>query len=295
MSEPRTALAVTRLGKRYRRGWALRDCTFALPAGRICALVGPNGAGKSTLLALAAGLLTPGAGTLVRPAGQSVAYVAQERPLYPGFTVAEALRLGQELNPGWDRAAAEQVLARGGFPESARIGSLSGGQRTRVALALALGKRPGLLLLDEPMAELDPLARHELMGLLMAEAAEHGTTVLMSSHVIAELAEACDFLVLLAGGRVRLAGDIEELLAAHRVLVGPADPAGPPAGHLVVEQRAAGRQLTALVRTGGAVPPPWEASAPSLEELVLGHLRAPDAPALLTADARVEELVEVGG
>ncbi|PYC88228.1 ABC transporter ATP-binding protein [Streptomyces tateyamensis] len=295
MTEPRTALTVTRLGKRYRRGWALRDCSFALPAGRICALVGPNGAGKSTLLAMAANLLTPSAGTLERPDGQRVAFVAQDRPLYPGFTVAESLRLGRELNPSWDQAAAEQVLAAGDFPTSARIGSLSGGQRTRVALALALGKRPDLLLLDEPMAELDPLARRELMGHLLGQAAEYGTTVLMSSHVIAELSEACDFLVLVADGAVRLAGDIEELLAAHQVLVGPGEAAEWLAGQVVVERREAGRQLTSLVRAAGPVPPPWQAGPPSLEELVLGHLRGQGAPALLTDEARVNEMVEVGG
>ncbi|GAA1942617.1 ABC transporter ATP-binding protein [Kitasatospora viridis] len=294
MTEPGTALAVTGLGKRYRRGWALRECSFALPAGRICAVVGPNGAGKSTLLAMAAGLLAPSAGTLER-AAERVAYVPQDRSLYPRFTVADVLRLGRELNPAWDQAKAEQVLASGGFPTSARIGSLSGGQRTRVSLALALGKRPDLLLLDEPMADLDPLARHELMGLLLAEAGEQGTTVVMSSHVIAELAESCDFLVLLSGGRVQLAGDVEELLALHRIVVGPADAAGTLADHLVVARRESGRQLTALLRTGAPVPPPWQATAPNLEELVLEHLRAQGAPPLLTDEARVAELVEVGG
>ncbi|MFE9421694.1 ABC transporter ATP-binding protein [Kitasatospora sp. NPDC006697] len=294
MTEPQVALAVRGLGKRYRRGWALRECSFALPAGRICALVGPNGSGKSTLLAMAAGLLTPTAGAVARSV-ERVSFVPQERALYQGFTVAEVLRMGRELNPGWDQSKAEQVLAAGGFPSGARIGALSGGQRTRVSLALALGARPELLLLDEPMAELDPLARHELMGVLMAEAAEHGTTVLMSSHVIAELAEACDFLVLLSAGQVRLAGDIEELLARHRMLTGPAEAAGTLAAARVVARREAGRQLTALVRMAGPVPPPWEGGVPSLEELVLEHLRAGEAPALLTAEARIEELVEVGG
>ncbi|WP_035841970.1 ATP-binding cassette domain-containing protein [Kitasatospora azatica] len=293
MTELHPALAAHGLGKRYRRGWALRDCTFRLPAGRICALVGPNGAGKSTLLALAAGLLTPTDGRIERPAGAGLAYVAQDKPLYPGFRVAEILRMGQELNPGWDQAKAELVLADGGFPLSARVGSLSGGQRTRVSLALALGQRPDLLLLDEPMADLDPLARHQVMGLLMAEAAERGLTVLMSSHVIAELQEACDYLVLMARGQVRLAGDIEELLAAHRVLVGPQTAAAALAGHLVVEARETGRQLTALVRPSGPVADPWETTAPTLEELLLAHLRAQDAPALLTAEAQAEQPMEV--
>jgi ABC-2 type transport system ATP-binding protein len=292
-NEPPAALTVTGLGRHYRRGWALRECSFRLPAGRICALVGPNGAGKSTLLAIAAGLLAPTEGTLAPAADLDVGFVAQDKPLYPGFTVADTLRMGRELNPRWDQAKAELVLADAGFPQTARVGSLSGGQRTRVSLALALGRRPGLLLLDEPMADLDPLARHQLMGLLMAEAAEHGTTVLMSSHVIAELAEACDYLVLMGGGRVRLAGDIEELLAAHRVLVGPVGEAAALAGHVVVASREAGRQLTALVRPSGPVPEHWRTIAPTLEELVLAHLRTQDAPALLTDEARAEQSVEV--
>src|SRR5690242_13925507 len=210
-----TAIEATGLGKRFGRrgGWALRDCAFRLPAGRVCAVVGPNGAGKSTLLALAAGLLPATEGRL-RVLGASpatarprVGYVAQDKPLYPQLTIAEILRMGADLNPGhWDAAAAEHVVAGGDLDPRARIRSLSGGQRTRVALALALGKRPELLLLDEPMADLDPLARHELMGTLMAQAAQYGTTVLMSSHIVSELAESCDHLLLLTGGRIRLGG-----------------------------------------------------------------------------------------
>ncbi|MCX4746255.1 ABC transporter ATP-binding protein [Kitasatospora sp. NBC_01287] len=296
MTEQHPAVAAYGLGKRYRRGWALRDCGFRLPAGRICALVGPNGAGKSTLLALTAGLLsgTEGrievAGRVPRPGGSpGTAFVAQEKPLYPGFTVAELLRLGRELNPGWDEERAQVALADGGFPASAKVGSLSGGQRTRVALALALGKRPELLILDEPMADLDPLARHQLMGLLLAEAADRGMTVLMSSHVIAELREVCDYLLLLAGGRVRLAGDTDELLAAHRLVIGPRSAAESLAGHQLVESRGGGRQLTALVRPQGPLDERWDASEPTLEELLLAHLRAPEVPPLLTAEARVPE------
>lgn len=189
-----TAIEAADLGRRYgRRGaWALRDCAFRLPAGRVCAVVGPNGAGKSTLFALAAGLMAPTEGEL-RVLGTSpadarprVGYVAQAKPLYPQLTVAETLRMGADLNPGrWDAAGAERIVAGGDLDPGARIRSLSGGLRTRVALALALGKRPELLLLDEPMADLDPLARHDLMGVLMGTAAEHGTTIAMSSHVVA--------------------------------------------------------------------------------------------------------------
>ncbi|MFE0737769.1 ABC transporter ATP-binding protein [Streptomyces sp. NPDC058855] len=267
------ALAAGLLGLRYggrRGGWALRECDFALPAGRVCALVGPNGAGKSTLLALAAGLLRPTEGHVTAPARERIAYVAQDKPLHPRLSVADTLRMGRELNPGrWDESAARRVLADTLDPHSL-VRDLSGGQRTRVALALALGKRPELLLLDEPMADLDPLARHQLMGLLMADAAEHGTTVVMSSHHLTELEGACDHLLLLAGGRVRLDGPVDDLLAAHTLLTGPVADLAP---HTVVESRTTGRQLTALVRHEGPVESPWETTAPSLEDLLLAHLR----------------------
>ncbi|MFJ3800088.1 ABC transporter ATP-binding protein [Streptomyces sp. NPDC090088] len=289
-----TAIAASALGKRFGRrgGWALRDCAFRLPAGRVCAVVGPNGAGKSTLLALAAGLLGATEGELTvlgtTPAGARtrVGYVAQDKPLYPQLTVAETLRMGADLNPGhWDAAAAEQVVSGGDLDPKSRIRALSGGQRTRVALALALGKRPELLLLDEPMADLDPLARHELMGTLMVQAAQHGTTIAMSSHVVAELEESCDHLLLIGGGRVRLAGEIDELLAAHTRVGADADADLAP--HTVVESRATGRQLSALIRPAGPLPGDWRTTAPSLEELVLAHLRNPAAPALTTTEETV--------
>ncbi|MGW2417670.1 ABC transporter ATP-binding protein [Streptomyces sp. NPDC001709] len=292
-----TAIEATGLGKRFGRrgGWALRNCAFRLPAGRVCAVVGPNGAGKSTLLALAAGLLPPTEGQ-VRVLGTSpaaarprVGYVAQDKPLYPQLTIAEILRMGADLNPGhWDTAVAEHVVAAGDLEPGARIRSLSGGQRTRVALALALGKRPELLLLDEPMADLDPLARHELMGTLMAQAAQYGTTIAMSSHVVAELEDSCDHLLLVGDGGIRLAGEIDDLLAVHRRVSGAADPAA-LGGHAVVESRVTGRQLTALIRPAGPLPAHWRTSAPSLEELVLAHLRNPEAPAFTTAPAVTEE------
>ncbi|MGW2018696.1 ABC transporter ATP-binding protein [Streptomyces sp. NPDC001927] len=280
-----TALSTEGLGKRYggRGGggrWALKDCSFALPTGRVCALVGPNGAGKSTLLALAAGLLRPTEGTLRAPAREQLAYVAQDKPLYPQLTVAETLRMGRELNPDrWDGAIADRVVAAGPLDPGARIRTLSGGQRTRVALALALGKRPELLLLDEPMADLDPLARHELMGVLMADAAERGTTVVMSSHILTELEGACDHLLLVDDGRVRLDGTIDDLLAAHVLLRGPVADLAP---HTVVDSRTTGRQLTALVRREGRVEGPWETTQPTLEDLLLAHLRASKTPETTT-------------
>ncbi|MEU4213604.1 ABC transporter ATP-binding protein [Streptomyces sp. NPDC026206] len=293
----RTALEAVGLGVRYRRDRALRDCSFRLPAGRVCALVGPNGAGKSTLLALAAGLRRPTEGRLrvlggepadpgVRP---RVAYLAQDKPLYASFTVADTLRMGRALNPGrWDQAAAERLVHAGNLSPHARVGSLSGGQRTRVALALAFGKRPELLLLDEPMSDLDPLVRHETMAALMTEAAENSTTVVMASHVLAELEGVCDYLLLISGGRVRLAGEVEDLVFAHRLVMGRYEDAGTPrefAAHTIVEARTTGRQLTALIRHDGPVRGHWETAEPSLEELILAHLRAPGAPALITPSA----------
>ncbi|MGW5397531.1 ABC transporter ATP-binding protein [Streptomyces sp. NPDC003952] len=278
-----TVIEAEGLGLRYGRrgGWALRDCSFRLPEGRICALVGPNGAGKSSLLTIAAGLVSPTEGYLRSVPREELAFVAQEKPLYPQLTVSETLRMGRELNPGrWDASRAEQIVEAGNLDPHAKVRTLSGGQRTRVALALALGKRPGLLLLDEPMADLDPLARHHLMGTLMADAAENGTSAVMSSHILTELEGACDHLLLVDGGRIRLSGPIDEVGAAHVLVTGPAAAREELAAHTVVEARTTGRQLTALVRPRGPVDSgTWQTTHPSLEELLLAHLRAPEAPA----------------
>ncbi|MFF8371441.1 ABC transporter ATP-binding protein [Streptomyces lydicus] len=302
MSEPNSwAVEARGLGKKYRRGWALEDCSFRLPAGHICALVGPNGAGKSTFLGAATRLVQPTTGSLklfgvpvTDPAVlERFAFLAQDKPLYPRFTVAETLRLGRELNPRWDQALAERIVRSGNVPLAARIGTLSGGQRTRVAFALAFGKRPELLLLDEPMSDLDPLARHELSGLLMAEAAEHGTTVLMSSHMLSEMEDMCDYLVVLAEGRLRMAGQTEELVPAHMLVTGVAGgDSGVPdellRQHTVVESRVSGRQFSALVRPRGPLSDSWEALVPSMEEVLLACLRSPDAPVLITDEARID-------
>ncbi|BFO22725.1 ABC transporter ATP-binding protein [Streptomyces sp. KM77-8] len=280
------AIETDALGRRYgrRAAWALRDCSFRLPAGRVCAIVGPNGAGKSTLMAITVGLLAHTEGTIAvlgtdpASARSRVGFVDQDKPLYRQLTVAETLRMGADLNPSrWDADAAERIVDGGDLDRGKRIGSLSGGQRTRVALALALAKRPELLLLDEPMADLDPLARRELMGLLLGQAAEHGTTIVLSSHVVSELEDSCDHLLLLGGGRVRLAGEIDDLLAAHSRVSVPADTDLFP--HDVIESRTTGRQLSALVRPAVPLPADWRAGPPTLEELVLSYLRNPEARA----------------
>ncbi|MFE9434032.1 ABC transporter ATP-binding protein [Streptomyces sp. NPDC006640] len=289
-THPGVAVEAHGLTVRYgrRSAAALDDCSFRLPAGRVSALVGPNGAGKSTLLAAAAGLVRPAAGTLTvlgagpAEARERVAYLSQNKPLHTQLTIAETLRLGAELNPArWDSSCAATIVEQGSLDPGTKVRRLSGGQRTRVALALALGKRPDLMLLDEPMADLDPLARHELLGTLMADAAERGTTVLMSSHIVSELADACDHLLLLGGGRIRLGGGLDDLLLAHTLVTGRGTPAD-LAPHLVVESRAAGRGLAALIRKDGPVDDRWQTEQPSLEELLLAHLRSPATPALLT-------------
>ncbi|MEV0644284.1 ABC transporter ATP-binding protein [Phytomonospora sp. NPDC050363] len=278
------ALEARALGKKYRRAWGLRDCTFQLPTGRVSALVGPNGAGKSTLMALAAGLLRPTEGEVTvfgntpdgRGSPDGLAFLGQDKPLYPTFTVAEMLRAGRELNTGWDQEYAEGLIAEARVPLNAKIGSLSGGQRTRVALALALGRRPRLLMLDEPLADLDPLAREDVMRTLMAEVAETGMTVLLSSHVLAELEEVCDHLVLIVDGSVAISGDVDELLAGHRLLIGAKPAGGMDFGpHTVVQARTTPRQATVLLRTTEPVDlPDWDSDQPNLEELVLSYLRA---------------------
>ncbi|QYX79499.1 ABC transporter ATP-binding protein [Streptomyces akebiae] len=294
-----SAIEARGVGRKYRRGWALRDCSFRLLAGRICGLVGPNGAGKTTLMAIAANLLKPTTGTLrvfgaapeSAEATRRTAFLAQEKPLFRRFTVAETLRMGRELNLGWDQRAAEDIVRAGNVPLDAKIGTLSGGQRTRVAFAVSFGKRPDLLLLDEPMSDLDPLVRHELMGTLLAEAAERGTTVLMSTHMLAELENTCDYLLVIAGGRLRLAGEVDELRTSHAVLTGVhSDGRTPPelAYHTVVETRTSGRQFTSLIRPDGPLTGgPWEASTPNLEELLLAYLRSPEAPPLISPSSYV--------
>ena len=166
-----SAVETSRLGKRYGHTWALRDCTLAIPAGRVVALVGPNGAGKTTLLHLAVGLAAPSTGAInvlgnVTPGSDEalsrVGFVAQDTPLYPGFRVAETVRLVGSLSDRWDEADARRRIAAAGIPLDRRVGRLSGGQRAQVALAVALARHPELLVLDEPVARLDPLARHEI-------------------------------------------------------------------------------------------------------------------------------------
>ncbi len=216
-------LVATGLGKRFGRRWALSDCTLTIPSGRVVGLVGPNGAGKTTLLHLAVGLTTPDAGTievLGDPPGDrprqlaKVGFVAQDTPTYSSFTVAEHLRLGAWLNPTWDAVTAEERIDRIGIDRRQRAGRLSGGQRAQLALTLAVAKRPQLLVLDEPVASLDPLARREFLDGIAEIVSEQGISVVFSSHLVDDVERVCDHLVVLVDSKVRVAGDINELLAA---------------------------------------------------------------------------------
>src|SRR5262245_37381911 len=245
------------LGKRYGRRWALTDCTLDLPAGRVVGLVGPNGAGKTTLLNLAVGLLAPTSGTIRVCGGHpasgpaqlaKVGFVAQDAPTYAGLSVADHLRLGARLNPGWDDALARRRIKRLGLDPAQRAGKLSGGQRAQLALTLGVAKRPELLLLDEPVSSLDPLARREFLQDLMEAVAEHELTVVLSSHLVSDLERVCDHLIVLVASRVQLAGDIDTLLAAHHRLTGARrDPASLPADQYVVSASHTDRQSTLLV------------------------------------------------
>ena len=285
-------IEATGLSKRFGRTWALRDCSIHVPAGKIAGLVGPNGAGKSTFLNMTAGLLSPTSGD-IRVFGRSprsdllvlldrVGFVAQDTPLYPNFTVADTVTFGGRLNRRWNKAAVEQRLNRLEIPFNKRIGKLSGGQRAQVALAMALGKRPELLLLDEPVARLDPLARREFLRGLTSAVADEGTTVLLSSHVIGDLERVCDYLVIIASGQVQVAGEIDSLLASHHLLVGPrlANGRRPP-GVEVVKAEHTERQTSLWVRgSTPLLPEGWREAPLSLEDLVITYLSVPGAGTL---------------
>ena len=284
-----TVLQTRGLGKRYRRRWALSDCTLDIPAGRVAGLVGPNGAGKTTLLHLATGLLRPTTGTIevlggpppARPAQLArVGFVAQDTPTYAHLTVADHLRLGAHLNPGWDAATARDRIEHLGLDPGQRAGKLSGGQRAQLALTLAIAKRPELLILDEPVASLDPLARREFLRGLMETVVDQELSVVLSSHLVADLERVCDYLIVLVGSRVQLAGEVDRLLATHHLLTGPRrDPGTLPASQHVISASHTDRQTTLIVRTDAAVhDPAWTVSPVGLEDLVLAYMSQTGQP-----------------
>ncbi|MFJ1901688.1 MULTISPECIES: ABC transporter ATP-binding protein [unclassified Streptomyces] len=274
------------LGKKYKQRWALQHCDLDVPAGRVVGLVGPNGAGKSTLLNLASGMLTPTAGTIEvcggRPAEDveqlaKVGFVAQDTPTYASLSVADHLDFGQRLNPNWDDAVARDRIRRLGLDPKQRAGKLSGGQRAQLALTLGIAKRPELLILDEPVAALDPLARREFMQDLMEAVAEHEMSVVLSSHLVSDVERTCDYVIVLVDSQVQVAGDIDDLVASHHRLTGPRrDPATLPSGQHVISASHTDRQTTLLVRTETAVhDPSWSVTPLGLEDIVLAYMTRP--------------------
>jgi len=291
------AIEARALGKRYGRRWALADCTLTIPAGHVAGLVGPNGAGKTTLISLATGMLAPTTGTVEvlggRPAagpGQlaRVGYVAQDTPTYAGLSVADHLRLGAHLNPRWDAAMARARIEQLGLDPKQKAGKLSGGQRAQLALTVALAKRPELLILDEPVASLDPLARREFLQSLLEAVVDQGLSVVLSSHLVADLERACDYLIVLIGSRVQIAGEVDHLLDTHHLLTGPRrDPARIPEDLQVISASHTDRQTTLTVRTEGPIhDPAWTVSKIGLEDLVLAYMSR-------TADAARRPALEV--
>jgi ABC-2 type transport system ATP-binding protein len=274
------AIVADHAGKRYGRRWALQDCSLEIPAGRVVGLVGANGAGKTTLLHLVVGLLTPTAGNVTTLGGvpgatpdalARVGFLAQDAPVYASLSVKDHLKLGARLNTGWDGDAAEARIDELELDRKQRAGTLSGGQRAQLALTLAVCKRPELLVLDEPVAGLDPLARREFLKWLMRDVTEHDMTVLLSSHLLADIERVCDYLVVLASSHVRLAGDADDLLAHHRRLVGPRRDA--PPGVDVIDESHTERQSTFVVRTSQPIiDPAWSVQEIGLEDLVLAYL-----------------------
>jgi ABC-2 type transport system ATP-binding protein len=273
------------LGKRYRRTWAVRDCDLTVPAGRVTALVGPNGAGKTTLLRILAGLTAPTAGTATvlgavpgsPRARAAVSAIDQTVPLYRHLRVADQLAAARALNDEWDADLAGHRLSALGIATSARVGKLSGGQQAQLALTMALARRPRLLLLDEPLASLDPLARQDVLGWLMTCVAEDGLSVVFSSHVIAELERVASYLVVLSAGRIQVAATVDSLLDTHLALIGPASEVDDLYKQVeIVTAQRAGRQALVLARAGAA-PRGWVSRPVTMEELVLGYLREPAA------------------
>ncbi len=271
------------LGKRYGRRWALNECTLSIPSGHVVGLVGPNGAGKSTLLNLAVGLLTPTQGSLSvfgkEPAIDSdqlgrVGFVAQDTPTYAALSISDHLKLGSRMNPRWDNSLAEARIRQLGLDLRQKAGKLSGGQRAQLALTLAIAKRPEILILDEPVASLDPLARREFLQILMETVAEGDVSVVLSSHLVADIERVCDYLVVLVSSRVQLTGELEDLLASHHRLLGPRTQAGATIeNQYVIEASHTERQSTVLVRSDGPVlDPSWTIEPVSLEDLVLAYM-----------------------
>jgi ABC-2 type transport system ATP-binding protein len=286
-SEP--ALRTDRLGRRYGRVWGLRDCTLEVPTGAVVGLVGPNGAGKTTLLEMITGLLKPTEGQIsvfgeTSRAGTAqtlarVGYVAQDHPLYRDFSVADLFQLGRAMNLRWDQGLATARMDALGIPLDRKVRQLSGGQRAQVSLTMALAKRAPLLVLDEPLSSLDPVARLEFMREVMVAAVGTGLTVIMSSHVVSELERFCDWLVVLAHGYLQLAGPADDLIAAHWLFtVARATPDAELPGR-VIHRSDSDRHSAVLVRADPVrvaveARAGWHAEPAGFEQLVMAYLQS---------------------
>ncbi|HEY7224180.1 MAG TPA: ABC transporter ATP-binding protein [Micromonosporaceae bacterium] len=271
------------LSKRYGQREALTDCTLEVPPGHVVGLVGPNGAGKTTLLKIACGMLAPTAGSIEvlgdKPAAgpaqlARVGYVAQDTPVYASLSVADHLRFGATMNPRWDAALARARIDQLGLDLKQKAGKLSGGQRAQLALTVAVAKRPELLILDEPVASLDPLARRDFLRHLMESVAENGTSVILSSHLVSDLERVCDYLVVLVASRVQLAGETEHLLEQHhRIVCTRRKEKDLPSGVEVILAEHTDRQSTFIVRSQTELPSgDWSARRLELEDLVLTYM-----------------------
>jgi ABC-2 type transport system ATP-binding protein len=271
------------LGKRYRGRWALSDCTLSVPARHVVGLVGPNGAGKSTLMHLMTGLASATTGSVEVAGGRPdsgpaqlarVGFVAQDTPTYARLSVADHLRLGAHLNRTWDTAFATARIRHLDLDPAQKAGRLSGGQRAQLALTMAIAKRPELLILDEPVASLDPLARRAFLEDLNDAASQHKMSVVMSSHLLGDLDLICDYMIVLVAGHVQVAGKIDELLAAHRLLIGSSTAVANLSSsvHVISETRTDTRS-TLVVRVKDVVHDPNLTIAQvSLEDLVLAYM-----------------------
>jgi ABC-2 type transport system ATP-binding protein len=276
-------------GKRYRRRtWALRNVDLTVPEGSITALVGPNGSGKSTLIRGWIGFERATEGRLVtggvdpqrdrKGAVERVGYVPQSPSLYRDLTIADHIALAGTLRDGFDGRMAAGYVERLSIPLRAKAGELSGGEQAQVGLALALATRARILLLDEPLASLDPLARREFLHLMVEAVRAAGATALLSSHVITDIEQACDRLIVLGKGHTLLDLTISEALAHHRIVEAPAADAARLAGPDAVIgsfPAPAGEPLS-LVRVAVVAPVGAEllGRAATLEEVVIGHLAA---------------------
>ena len=290
----RAAVETRGLTKRYRSVAALDGCTITVPRGRISALIGHNGAGKTTLLRILCGLARPSAGSvsvLGHTPGQGdtgflagVGFLAQDIPLYRRLTAEDHIAIGAHVNARWDGESVRARMRSLGIPLDRAAGKLSGGQRTQLALALTLAKRPRLLLLDEPVAALDPLARQQFLTSLTEAVAGSDLTAVMSSHLVGDLERVCDHLILITASKVRLCGLIDDILAEHKILVAPRrDTASLAQTHQVIKATHTPRQTTVLARlTGPVADPGWDAAEPGLEELILGYMGQQPARTPLT-------------